>query len=221
SPGRFNPTSGALSWGGSVDDSWCEGSVRSAMTAGTRNSSSASLVSARGPSDRKLLRAPQLSKTEKQTVERLKIKRSDVHFGYLTVGGSKRVFKIELNGEMRAAKVINMLGMNKEEMSEVLDTFDAELLALSRLSTPHIVKVYGASVSPAEIIVVSEFVEGGVLRGVLSNPRKLKHLTQRLIRLGIAKDMAAGMRSLYAHGMQHRHLSSNSVLLTSDFRAKV
>lgn len=35
-----------------------------------------------------------------------------------------------------------MLGMNKEEMSEVLDTFDAELLALSRLSTPHIVKVH-------------------------------------------------------------------------------
>lgn len=41
------------------------------------------------------------------------------------------------------------------------------------------------------------------------------------IRLGIAKDMAAGMRSLYAHGMQHRHLSSNAVLLTGDFRAKV
>lgn len=40
-------------------------------------------------------------------------------------------------------------------------------------------KVYGASVSPAEVILVSEFVEGGVLRGVLDNPLKLKHLTQR------------------------------------------
>eukprot|EP00752_Nemacystus_decipiens_P009411 g8414.t1 len=218
SPGRFNPTSGALSWG-SVDDSWCEGSVRSAMTAGTRNSSSASLVSVRGPSDRKLA-PPQLSKSEKQTVELLKIKRSQVHFGYRTVGGSERVYKIELNGEMRAAKVINTLGMNKEEMAEVLDTFDAELLALSRINSPHIVKVYGASVSPAEIIVVSEFVEGGVLQSVLHNPRKRKHLTQR-VRLGIAKDTALGMKSLYAHGMQHRHLSSKSILLTSDFRAKI
>jgi len=31
--------------------------------------------------------------------------------------------------------------MNKEEMSEVLDTFDVELLALSRLRSPHIVQV--------------------------------------------------------------------------------
>lgn len=30
-------------------------------------------------------------------------------------------------------------------------------------------QVYGASVSPAEIIVVSEFVEGGTLRNLLEN----------------------------------------------------
>ena len=41
------------------------------------------------------------------------------------------------------------------------------------------------------------------------------------VRLGIAKDTALGMKSLYAHGMQHRHLTSKSILLTSDFRAKV
>lgn len=40
--------------------------------------------------------------------------------------------------------MIDTLGMNKEEMMEVLDTFDAELLALSRLNTPHIVKVHAA-----------------------------------------------------------------------------
>lgn len=38
--------------------------------------------------------------------------------------------------------MINTLGMNKEEMAEVLHTFDAELLALSRINTPHIVKVH-------------------------------------------------------------------------------
>ena len=37
--------------------------------------------------------------------------------------------------------MINTLGMNKEEMAEVLGTFDAELLDLSRISSPHIVKV--------------------------------------------------------------------------------
>lgn len=43
----------------------------------------------------------------------------------------------------------------------------------------------------------------------------------RRVRLGIAKDTAMGMKSLYDHGLQHRHLSSNSILLTSDYRAKV
>lgn len=38
-------------------------------------------------------------------------------------------------------QVINTLGMSKEETSEVLDTFDVELLALSRLRSPHIVQV--------------------------------------------------------------------------------
>lgn len=45
--------------------------------------------------------------------------------------------------------------------------------------------------------------------------------TTTRVRLGIAKDIALGMKSLYDHGMQHRHLTSNSVLLTGDYRAKV
>ena len=40
-------------------------------------------------------------------------------------------------------------------------------------------------------------------------------------RLSIARDVAAGMKSLYAHGMQHRHLSSKTILLTSHLQAKV
>lgn len=40
-------------------------------------------------------------------------------------------------------------------------------------------KVYGASVSPAEVIVVSEFVEGGTLRELLHNRRKHKQLRTR------------------------------------------
>lgn len=35
--------------------------------------------------------------------------------------------------------------------------------------------------SPAEVIVVSEFVEGGVLRKLLHDPRKLKGLTHRWV----------------------------------------
>ena len=38
-------------------------------------------------------------------------------------------------------QVMSMLRVPKEVVSEVLETFDAELLALSRLSTPNIVKV--------------------------------------------------------------------------------
>lgn len=38
-------------------------------------------------------------------LSRLKIKRSDVNFGYHTLGDSRRVYKIELNGTMHAAKV--------------------------------------------------------------------------------------------------------------------
>lgn len=41
------------------------------------------------------------------------------------------------------------------------------------------------------------------------------------MRLVIAMDVAAGMKSLYAHGMQHRKLTSSAILLTSDYRAKV
>lgn len=41
------------------------------------------------------------------------------------------------------------------------------------------------------------------------------------IRISIAQDVAAGMRTLYAHGMQHRQLTSYSILMTHDWRAKV
>lgn len=46
--------------------------------------------------------------------------------------------------------------MNKDEMVEVLDTFDAELLALSRLNTPHIVKVHALAILPGIIEVMRE-----------------------------------------------------------------
>eukprot|EP00903_Cladosiphon_okamuranus_P014963 g13850.t1 len=205
SPGRFNPTSSALSWE-SVDDSVCGSSARS-------------FDSLKGPSGR-MFSVPELSESEKEAVEQLKINRSDINFGYNTLEGSKRVYKIELNGQMRAAKVINTLGMSRDELAEMWETFDTELLALSRLDNPHVVKVCGASVSPTDVMVVSELVEGGVLRNLLHDPRKLKSLTLRM-RLGIAEDIALGMKSLYSHGMQHRHLTSHSILLTSDYRAKI
>ena len=38
-------------------------------------------------------------------------------------------------------QVINTLGMSRDEMADMWETFDAELLDLSRLDTPHVVKV--------------------------------------------------------------------------------
>lgn len=38
-------------------------------------------------------------------------------------------------------QVMNILGLSKEAVGDVLEVFDSELLALTRLSSPNIVKV--------------------------------------------------------------------------------
>ncbi|CAM9360385.1 unnamed protein product [Sphacelaria rigidula] len=113
-----------------------------------------------------------------------------------------------------------MLGMPKESSADVLGVFDAELLLLSQLSSPNVVKIFGAAVSPVQLIIVSEFVEGGTLRDQLENVRRGPDFWIHN-RKSIAQDVAAGMRSVYAHGMQHRRLTSTSVLLTHSWRAKI
>lgn len=46
----------------------------------------------------------------------LKIDRADVHFGYRGVRGSSRVYKAELDGEMRAAKVSTVLSWTTDHL---------------------------------------------------------------------------------------------------------
>lgn len=63
-----------------------------------------------------------------------------------------------------------------------------------------VLQVYGASVSPAEIVVVSDFVEGGTLRDLLENRVHRKQLTTRCVYYGFAEMKWRGYRGIGANG---------------------
>lgn len=68
---------------------------------------------------------------------RLKIERANVYFGYRPVSGSERVYKIELNGDIRAAKVIlrsTLLAARRALASAVLCNTGRPCSALAHVS---------------------------------------------------------------------------------------
>lgn len=77
--------------------------------------------------------------TQAHTHRKLQIVAFGFAFSTLISGALGLLFAVSF---VLRRQVINTLGVNKEEMAEVQDTFDAELLALSRINTPQIVKVH-------------------------------------------------------------------------------
>ena len=73
----------------------------------------------------------------------LRASREAVHVAFYA-SCSLRTPRTPSSFDLERDQVISTLGMTRDELAEMRETFDAELLALSRLDTPQVVKVHVA-----------------------------------------------------------------------------
>ncbi|KAK9019792.1 hypothetical protein V6N11_054300 [Hibiscus sabdariffa] len=137
-------------------------------------------------------------------------------------GGYGTVYKAALpTGQAVAVKKLHQSGdsllLNNSK------AFESEIVALLEIRHRNIVQMYGFCSHPKHSFLVYELVERGSLRMILSNNEEAKELDWTK-RLNVVKGLASALSYMH-HGhtqpVVHRDISSNNVLLDSDYEARV
>ncbi|KAJ9153752.1 hypothetical protein P3X46_027160 [Hevea brasiliensis] len=137
------------------------------------------------------------------------------------VGGYGIVYKAELpNGQVVAVKKIH-----QSPNGEVADlkAITSEISVLTNIRHRNIVKLYGFCSHVRHSFLIYEFIERGSLRKILSNEEERVELDWSK-RLNIVEGIANALSYMHhdcSPPIIHRDISSNNILLDSEFEAHV
>ncbi|TYI62131.1 hypothetical protein E1A91_D10G223800v1 [Gossypium mustelinum] len=136
-------------------------------------------------------------------------------------GGYGTVYKATLRtGQVVAVKKFHQYVNN---ILNNLKAFESEIAALLEIKHRNIVQMYGFCKHRKHSFLVFEFVEKGSLKMVLSNNEQAEELDWKK-RLNVVKGLANALSYMHHDCSQpiiHRDISSNNVLLDSDYEAHV
>ena len=140
------------------------------------------------------------------------------------IGAYAKVFEVEFCGGSYAAKQIHVTlteSMKQEEFKRTKEVFIAECLQNRVLAHENLIRVlglYDSGVKGALPVLVMELMQGNLTSVVEKYPN-----IPTKIKLSILLDVSRGLWYLHSHRppIVHCGLSSNNVLLTSQFVAKL
>ncbi|KAE8717868.1 RNA polymerase Rpb7-like, N-terminal domain [Hibiscus syriacus] len=137
-------------------------------------------------------------------------------------GGHGTVYKASLpTGQVVAVKKLHQ--SEDSLLLNNLKAFESEIVALLEIRHRNIVQMYGFCSHPKHSFLVYELVERGILRMMLSNNEQAMLLDWEK-RLNVVKGLANALSYMHHDHSQpivHRDVSSNNVLLDSDYEARV
>ncbi|XP_039036114.1 MDIS1-interacting receptor like kinase 2-like [Hibiscus syriacus] len=137
-------------------------------------------------------------------------------------GGYGAVYKATLpTGQVVAVKKVHQ--SEDSLLLNNLKAFESEIVALLEIRHRNIVQMYGFCSHPKHSFLVYELVEMGSLRMVLSNNEQAMLLDWEK-RLIVVKGLANALSYMHHNHSQpivHRDISSNNILLDSDYEARV
>jgi serine/threonine protein kinase len=134
----------------------------------------------------------------------------------ISEGGMATVFRARriADGEIVALKVL------REQFAgdvEFVTRFEREAKAVSELLHPHMVRVYDSGADGAVRFIAMEYVEGENLKEYIRRHGRLA--PERA--LEIAAQVCDALEYAHAHGIVHRDIKPQNILLTRDGRVKV
>lgn len=142
------------------------------------------------------------------------IKHSDVELGkQIGKGQSGTVSVGKYKGNEVAVKILYRRALSQPE----LESFRREILVLSLLDFPSLIKFYGYTEEPPFYILTDYMSNGSLFDFLRKSPDKLTPTHRTLIAL----DVARGLEYLHSRNIIHRDMKSLNVLLDSNLRAKI
>lgn len=131
-------------------------------------------------------------------------------------GGMSVVYKAMCH-KLHRYVAVKILRDEMAEDAELKNRFQAEAHAVAMLSQPNIVSVYDVGHSGDTEYIVMELIEGVTLkqrlaeRGVFSAQEALSYATQ----------IAKALQHAHAHGIVHRDIKPQNIMITNDDMVKV
>ncbi|XVF38552.1 hypothetical protein REPUB_Repub20aG0111800 [Reevesia pubescens] len=137
-------------------------------------------------------------------------------------GGSGSVYRAKLaTGQVFAVKKLHEFDGDDEVAN--LKSFSNEINALTEVKHRNIVKLYGFCSHAKYSFLVYEYLEGGSLAKILKNEEKARELDWNK-RLQVVKGVANALTYMHHECFPpviHRDISSNNILLDSEYEARV
>jgi len=136
--------------------------------------------------------------------------------GRISEGGMATVYQVRRasDGQVLALKVL------REQYAadaEFIERFQREAKAVSELSHPHMVRVFASGEDDGIHFIAMEFVEGEDLKRLLRRERRLPWSRAA----EIAAQVCEVLEYAHAHGIIHRDIKPQNILLTKDGEVKV
>src|SRR4051794_34554019 len=119
--------------------------------------------------------------------------------------------------ELRRTVAVKVLAEHLAEDPQFHERFLREARIAARLAHPNIVAVYDAGEDDGRPFIVMELVEGETLAALLERRRRLH--ADEVVALGL--QAAAGLGHAHAHGLVHRDVKPQNLLLRDDGVVKV
>lgn len=85
---------------------------------------------------------------------------------------------------------------------------------------PNIVEMYGSYLVDSELWVVMEYLDGGALTDLLVTPTGETRMNEQQIAT-VCKSVLKALAYLHSHGVIHRDIKSDSILLSTDGSVKL
>ena len=131
-------------------------------------------------------------------------------------GGMAQVYKA-VNMTNRKTVAVKMLKDEYKDDAEFLRRFSREANAILTLSHENIVRAYGAGTYNGLPYLVMEYVEGRTLKDLISSNGALPVRTA----IGITCQILDALSAAHAHGIIHRDVKPQNVIVTDKGRVKL
>ncbi|KAI4376385.1 hypothetical protein MLD38_014154 [Melastoma candidum] len=134
-------------------------------------------------------------------------------------GAFGKLYRGTYNGEEVAIKILERPENDLERAQLMEQQFQQEVMMLSRLKHPNIVRFIGACYKPIVWCIVTEYAKGGSVRQFLM--RRQNRSVPLKLAVKQALDVARGMAYVHGQGNIHRDLKSDNLLIFSDKTIKI